>query len=68
MKNAVIILVVLVLAGAGAYTAVRRNELKNQALEIEARKAEAAQKKAEANRKTAEADAKKAKGPDLPYS
>lgn len=61
MKNAVIILVVLILAGAGAYTAVRRNELKNQALEIEARKAEAAQKKAEANRKKAEADAKKAK-------
>ena len=39
MKNAVIILVVLILAGAGAYTAVHRNELKNQALEIEARKA-----------------------------
>ncbi len=61
MKNAVIILVVLILVGAGGYTAVRRNELKNQALEIEARKAEASQKKAEANRKTAEADAKKAK-------
>ena len=61
MKNAVIIIVLLILAGAGAYTAVRRSELKNQALEIEARKAEAAQKKAEANRKKAEADAKKAK-------
>ena len=61
MKNAVIILVALILAGAGAYTAVRRNELKNQALEIEARKAEAAQKKAEANKKKAEAEAKKAK-------
>jgi len=61
MKNAVIILVVLILVGAGVYTAVRRNELKNQALEIEARKAEASQKKAEANRKTAEADAKKSR-------
>ena len=61
MKNAVIILVVLILVGAGVYTAVRRNELKNQALEIEARKAEASQKKAEANRKTADAEAKKAK-------
>ena len=61
MKNVVIILVVLILAGAGAYTAVRRNELKNQALEIEARKAEAAQRKAEANKKTADAEAKKAK-------
>lgn len=61
MKNAVIILVVLILAGAGAYTAVRRNELKNQALEIEARKVEASQKKAEANKKKAEAEAKKAK-------
>ena len=61
MKNAVIILVVLILAGAGAYTAVRRSELKNQALELEARKAEASQKKAEANKKKAEADAKKAK-------
>lgn len=61
MKNAVIIIVVLILAGAGAYTVVRRNELKNQALEIEARKAEASQKKAEANKKKAEADAKKAK-------
>jgi len=61
MKNAVIIIVVLILAGAGAYTAVRRNELKNQALEIEARKAEASQKKAEANKKKAEAEAKKAK-------
>ena len=61
MKNAVIILVALILAGAGAYTVVRRNELKNQALELEARKAEASQKKAEANKKKAEADAKKAK-------
>ena len=61
MKNAVIILVVLILAGAGAYTAVRRTELKNQALEIEARKAEASQKKAEANKKKAEAEAKRAK-------
>ena len=61
MKNAVIIIVLLILAGAGAYTAVRRSELKNQALEIEARKAEAAQKKAEANKKKAEAEARKAK-------
>ena len=61
MKNAAIIFVALILAGAGAYTVVRRNELKNQALEIEARKAEASQKKAESNRKTAEAEAKKAK-------
>ncbi len=61
MKNAAIIFVALILAGAGAYTVVRRNELKNQALEIEARKAEAAQRKAEANKKTADAEAKKAK-------
>lgn len=61
MKNAVIIIVMLILAGAGAYTVVRRSELKNQALEIEARKAEANKKKAEANKKKAEADAKKAK-------
>ena len=61
MKNLVIVLVMLTLVGIGAYTAVRRSEIKNQALEIEARKAEAAQKKAEANRKKAEAEAKKAK-------
>ena len=61
MKNAIIIIVMLILVGGGAYTVVRRSELKNQALEIEARKAEAAQKKAEANKKKAEADAKKAK-------
>ena len=61
MKNAVIIIVVLILAGAGAYTVVRRNELKNQALEIEARKVEAKQKKAEADKKKAEADARKSK-------
>ena len=61
MKNLVIVLVMLTLVGIGAYTAVRRSEMKNQALEIEARKAEAAQKKAEANRKKAEAEAKKAK-------
>ena len=60
MKNAAIIIVMLILAGSGAYIAVRRSELKNQALEIEARKAEAAQKKAEANRKKTEAEAKKA--------
>jgi len=61
MKNALIIVIMLILVGGGAYTVVRRSELKNQALEIEARKEEAAQKKAEANRKKAEADAKKAK-------
>ena len=61
MKNAAIIIVMLILAGSGAYIAVRRSELKNQALEIEARKAEAAQKKAEANRKKTEAEAKKAR-------
>ena len=61
MKNVVIIIVLLILAGAGAYTAVHRSKLKNQALEIEARKIEAKQKKAEADRKKAEADAKKAK-------
>ena len=61
MKNVVIVFVLLILVAGGAYTAVRRSELKNQALEIEARKAEASQKKAEANRKKAEAEAKKAK-------
>ena len=61
MKNAVIIVIMLILVGGGAYVAVRRGEQKNQALEIEARKAEASQKKAEANRKKAEAEAKKAK-------
>ena len=61
MKNAVIIVGMLIVVAGASYTAVRRSELKNQALEIEARKAEAAQKKAEANRKKAEAEAKKAK-------
>ena len=60
MKNAVIIIVLLILAGAGAYTAVRRSELKNQALEIEARKAEDERKAVEADRKAAEAEARKA--------
>ena len=61
MKNAVIVAVLLVLAGIGAYVTVRTKEQKNQALEIEARKVEASQKKAEAAKKKAEADAKKAK-------
>ncbi len=61
MKNVVIVLVALIVVGGAAYTAVRRNELKNQELEIQARKAEASQKKAEAAKKKAEADAKKAK-------
>ena len=61
MKNAVIIIVLLILVGAGAYTAVRRSELKKQSLELEAQKAEETRRKAEANRKKAEAEAKKAK-------
>lgn len=61
MKNAVIVIVALIIAGSAAYTIVRSKEQKNQELEILARKAEAAQKKAEADRKKAEAEAKKAK-------
>ena len=61
MKNAIIIIVMLILVGAGVYTAVRRSELKNQTLELEARKAEASQKKADAEAKKADAEAKKAK-------
>ena len=66
MKNVVIVLVALIVVGGAAYTAVRRNELKNQELEIQARKAEASQKKAEAAKKKAEADAKKAKDDAAP--
>ena len=61
MKNAVIIIVLLILVGAGAYTAVRRSELKKQSLELEVQKAEETRRKAESNRKKAEAEAKKAK-------
>jgi len=61
MKNAVIIIVALIVVGGVAYTVVRARDQKNEALGIEARKAEAAQKKAEANKKKAEAEAKKAK-------
>ena len=62
MKNAITIVVALIIVVAGAsYTIIRAREQKNQALELEARKAEAAQKKAEAAKKKSEADAKKAK-------
>ena len=62
MKNAIVIVVTLIIVVAGAsYTIIRARDQKNQALEIEARKAEAAQKKAESNRKKAAAEAQKAK-------
>ena len=62
MKNAVIIIIVaLIVVGGVAYTVVRSRDQKNEALGLEARKAESAQKKAEANKKKAEAEAKKAK-------
>ena len=61
MKNAVVVLVALIVVAGASYTFVRARDQKNQALEIEARKAEAAQKKAEAGKKKAEAEAKKAK-------
>lgn len=61
MKNAVVVLVALIVVAGVSYTIVRARDQKNQALEIEARKAEASQKKAEAGRKKAEAEAKKAK-------
>ena len=62
MKNAITIVVALIIVVAGAsYTIIRAREQKNQALELEARKAEAAQKKTEAAKKKSEADAKKAK-------
>ena len=62
MKNAIVIVVTLIIVVAGAsYTIIRARDQKNQALEIEARKAEAEQKKAESNRKKAAAEAQKAK-------
>jgi len=61
MKNAIIVIVALIVTVGTAYTVIRGREQKNQALEMEARKAEAGRKQAEADRKKAEADAKKAK-------
>lgn len=61
MKNAIIVLVVLIVVGGAAYTIVRTKEQKNQELEILARRAEAEQKKSDADRKKAEAEAKRAK-------
>ena len=61
MKNAVIIIVLLILVGAGAYTVVHLRELKNQSLALKAQQAEDDRKKAEADKKKAEAEAKKAK-------
>ena len=61
MKNAMIIVVAIVVVAGAAYTIVRNKEQRNQELEIHARKAEAAQRKSEADRKKAEAEAKKAK-------
>lgn len=61
MKNAVIIVVALIVVAGAAYTIVRTKEQKNHELELMVRKSESAQKKADAERKKAEADAKKAK-------
>ena len=61
MKNAIVIVVTLIIVVAGAsYTIIRARDQKNQALEIEARKAEASQRKADANKKKADAEARKA--------
>ena len=61
MKKALIIVVALIVVIGASYTIVKRGEQKNQALEIEARKAESARKKAEAAQKKSEAEARKAK-------
>ena len=61
MKQAVIIIVALIVAAGASYAIVRSKEQKNLELELLARKSEASQKKAEANRKQAEAEARKAK-------
>ena len=61
MKNAVIIIVALIVVGGAAYTIVRSKEQKNLELELLARKSEASQRKADTNRKKAEAEARKAK-------
>ena len=62
MKKAVILIVALiVVAVAASYIVVQRGEQRNQALEKEARKAEASRKKAEAAQKKAEAEARKAR-------
>ena len=60
MKNAMIMLAALAIAGGtAAYVYVRNGEQKNRELELVARKAEAAQKTAEAAKKKAEAEQKK---------